>query len=83
MQVSFEGQTTSAKVTEAWDPALVGESADRSSRGNSESYVKDFRPVSLGTLKMAKARGLLTLRATQMPGPGAIDVRYLMLKKLK
>jgi len=83
MQVSFEGQTTSAKVTEAWDPALVGESADRSSRGNSESYVKDFRPVSLGTLKMAKARGLLTLRATQIPGPGAIDVRYLMLKKLK
>ena len=83
MQVSFEGQSTSAKVTEAWDPALVGESFDRSSRGDSESYVKDFHPVSLGILKMAKARGLLTLRATQLPGPGAIDVRYLMLKKLK
>ena len=83
MELNFEGQTTRAKITEAWDPPLVGQSDDRSDRGGSESYVKDFRPVSLGKIHLAKVRGTLTLRATSMPGPGAIDVRYVMLKKVK
>ncbi len=48
-----------------------------------ESYVKDFRPLSLGTFTLPSARAPLTLRAPKIPGPQAIDVRMVSLKLLK
>ena len=66
------------KVTETHDPPLVGAKEDRASRG-SESYVKDFRPLSLGTIQLTKGRGTLTLRALAIPGEAAIDVRDVVL----
>ncbi len=66
------------QVTEAHDPPLVGAKEDRVSRG-SESYVKDFRPLSLGTIQLSKGRGTLTLRALDIPGEAAIDVRDIVL----
>jgi hypothetical protein len=41
--------------------------------------VKDFRPLTLGTIPLAKGRGTLTLRALEIPGESAIDVRDVVL----
>jgi hypothetical protein len=41
--------------------------------------VKDFRPFRLGVLRLGKGRGELTLRALDVPGEHAIEVRAVML----
>jgi len=78
IELSFNGGRLESQVAEAHDPPLQGAENDRTPRGG-ESYVKDFRPLSLGSLRMKKGRGQLTLRATEIPGDQAIDVRSLML----
>ncbi|MFV0442590.1 MAG: sulfatase-like hydrolase/transferase [Planctomycetaceae bacterium] len=75
-----EGGKTVAQVTEAFDPPLRGEDLDRSPRG-SESFVKDFRPLSLGTLSLAAGETELTLKATEVTGETVADVKYLILKR--
>ena len=75
------GQTLPGQITEAHDPPLVGKEQDRSSRG-SESFVKDFRPLDMGRIRLPAGRDLLTLRATQIPGDSVMDVRYVVLTLL-
>ena len=62
----------------AHNPPLVGQAEDRVPR-RGESYVKDFRPLRLGIFPLAKGHGELTLRALDIPGKQAIDVRYVRL----
>jgi hypothetical protein len=45
----------------------------------SESYVKDFKPLPLGTIELGRGRGLLTLRALAVPGKQVMDVRSVFL----
>jgi hypothetical protein len=78
IELAFEDSKAQAKITEAHDPPLVGAKEDRTDRGQ-ESFVKDFRPVSLGTMQLSKGRGQLTLRASDIPGEFAIDVRQVVL----
>jgi len=80
IEASFLESKTSRAVTEAHDPPLRGKETDRVFRGP-ESYAKDFKPLSLGVLKLAKGRGPLTLRALNIPGQEAIDVRYMILTR--
>lgn len=67
------------RIDEAHDPPLVGAAEDRVPR--SESYVKDFRPLELGTLTLEAGRGRLTLRALEIPGAQAVDVRMVVLTR--
>ena len=53
-------------ITEAHDPPLLGAEQDRVLR--QESYVKDFKPVSLGTISLSTGTGILSLEALEMPG---------------
>ena len=78
IELAFKNETAKAKVTEAHDPPLIGAKEDRVPR-QGESYVKDFKPLSLGEIQLAKGQGKLTLRATDIPGDAAIDVRELVL----
>ena len=80
IEASFLASKTSRAITEAHDPALRGAEIDRVFRGP-ESYAKDFKPLSLGTFSLAKGRGPLTLRALNIPGKQAIDVRYIILSR--
>ena len=80
MELEFQGESVHARVPKAWDPPLVGLAEDRSDRG-SESFVKEFRPFSMGEIHLPKGRGTMTLRAVDIPGAGAIDVRYVVLVK--
>ena len=65
-------------MAEANDPPLVGTAHDRVPRAG-ESYVKDFKPLRLGTIALKKGRGKLTLRALADPGKQVMDVRYVQL----
>jgi hypothetical protein len=66
------------KIAEGHDPPLRGKGQDRVPR-KGESYVKDFRPLSLGVVKVAAGKGTLTLRATKVPGARVADVRAVEL----
>jgi len=75
------GQTSlQAKVTEAHDPPLEGESEDRVPR--TESYVKAFRPMKMGEITLPKSTGTLTLRAVEVSGQQVAEVRRIALRYL-
>lgn len=78
--LSFNGCQVSGKVTEAYDPPLEGMKYDRVRR--EESYVKDFKRMTLGTIHLEKGKGTLRLRALDIPGAQVMDfcLRYLTRK---
>jgi arylsulfatase A-like enzyme len=80
IELSFRENRITAKVDQAWDPPLVGAAQDRSPR--TESQVKLFKPLRLGVMQLEKGRGLLTLRALQIPGKQVADVRYVAMRLL-
>ena len=79
VELSFNGSRVQGKVNEAYNPPLIGAEYDRVPR--QESYWKDFRPLRVGTIALAKARGTLTLRAVDIPGKRVADVRYVALTR--
>jgi hypothetical protein len=81
IELSLGDRRLQAKVTEAYDPPLEGESDDRVNR-RGESYVKDFKPWTLGQIELPQGRGQLTLRALEVPGRSVMEVRYVVLKLL-
>lgn len=81
IELSFQGEKLATKIGEPHDPPLYGMEADRTPNRGPESYVKDFKPLSIGKIRLAKGRGPLTLRATEIPGKSVADVRWVMLKR--
>ena len=79
--MSFLGSRLEGKVLKANDPPLRGAENDRVPR-KGESYVKDFKPLHLGTIELPKGRGLLTLRALSVPGKQVMDMRAVVLALL-
>ena len=79
-ELSFMGRTVSGKITAPHDPPEVGAQIDRVPR-ETESYWKEFWPLSLGLIHLAKGRGELTLRASAIPGKRAGDIRYVALTR--
>jgi arylsulfatase A-like enzyme len=78
VELTLNGTTWTGQTTTAHDPPQVGAAQDRVPRAG-ESYVKDFRPLSLGVADLKPGRGTLTLRATDIPGKGVMDVRAVVL----
>jgi hypothetical protein len=69
------------KCTEPHDPKAYGHENDRVPRVG-ESYVKDFRPWSMGDVALEKGLQTLSLSAIEIPGPQAIEVRAVVLTLL-
>lgn len=80
IELQFGKARLRTKITEAHNPPLRGGENDRSPR--TESYVKDFRPVSLGVIQLEKGAKGLSLTAIEMPGKQVLDFRLLMFKRL-
>ncbi len=80
VELSFGDSRLRGRITEAHDPPLRGGENDRAPRG--ESYVKDFKPLKLGTIRLEKGRGELTLRALKMPGSQVMDFRLMMFTRV-
>jgi hypothetical protein len=78
LELSLGDRQVLAKVDEPFDPPLRGTEHDRVKR-NGESYVKDFKPLQLGILNLSRGRGLLTIRARDIPGRHVIDLRTVVL----
>ncbi len=79
VEVEFLGATMTATIDEAYDPPLIGEADDRFPR--QESYTKDFRPFSLGTMDLAQGRGELLLQAPRVPGSQAMELSAVTLRR--
>lgn len=77
IELSLGDSKTSGKVTPGWYPRLLDDQ-DRASRGG-ESYMRDFKTLSLGTMKLLAGRGLLTLKALDIPGKTVAEVRRVTL----
>ncbi len=67
-----------AAVSPAHDPPLRGAENDRVPRVG-ESYMKDFRPLRMGAIKLPQGRGPLTLRAVEVAGKHVMDLRGIVL----
>lgn len=80
IELSFAGQSLTGKITEAHNPPLQGMEHDRVER--MESYVKDFKPMNLGTIHLKKGKDLLTLKALDISGTQVIDFRLINLKRI-
>ena len=78
--LEFESSNLSKKITKSHDPQLRGMENDRTPR--IESYIKDFKPISMGIIKLKKGKGQLTLRASELTGEEFIDFRLLLFNKL-
>ena len=79
MTLSFQGRTARAKVTEAVNPPLL-DRQDRSPR--IEGWVKDFQPMKMGKINLPGGKGLLELRAVEIPGDQAMEFRLLTLNRV-
>lgn len=79
VDLSFGESHVRAKVTRAFDPPFLGAKNDRYKR--SESEAKYFTAMSLGAIDLKAGRGPLVLRATEIPGSKAMDVRYVVLTR--
>jgi arylsulfatase A-like enzyme len=77
IELSFNSSKLQGKVSPAWNPPLIDDQDRVPRRG--ESYMKEFRPLNLGTVRLEKGRGLLTLRAAQIPGRQVMDMRRVTL----
>lgn len=78
VELNFNGAAVRARVQPAWDPPLYT-NQDTIPRPRGESQMKPFRPLKLGTVRLEKGRGLLALRALEIPGTGVMDVRHISL----
>ncbi|WP_439481369.1 arylsulfatase [Cyclobacterium plantarum] len=80
IQLSVGGNQVQAKVKEAHNPPLRGMENDRVER--MESYVKDFKPIPMGRIKLEKGRSKLVLKALEIPGDQVMDLRLLLFKRI-
>ncbi|MDA8527182.1 arylsulfatase [Opitutaceae bacterium] len=80
VELSFRGDAITAKIVEAHDPPLRGMEHDRFVRG--ESYVKDFKRITLGQIHLEAGKGTLALKAIDMPGAQVMDFRLMLLSRV-
>lgn len=78
LELSMQGgHSVRTRVTEPFDPPLYDKSKERVAR--SHYFVKDFRPLRLGVLRLDKGRGQLRLGSLDIMGKQVIDVHSLVL----
>jgi len=78
IELSCGANRMTGKVSPGWDPPLYT-NQDTIPRPDGESQMKRFRPLELGTLRLDAGRGMLTLRALEIPGQSVMDVRLVAL----
>jgi hypothetical protein len=79
-ELSFQSSRLRGKIHEGHNPPLQGQQYDRVPRA--ESYVKDFKPLKLGTIQLPQGKGELSLRALDIPGSQVMDFRLLMFTRI-
>ena len=80
-ELSCGNSKIQSKITEAHNPPIVGAKEDIIKR--MESYVKEFKPLKIGKINLAKGPAVLTLKGIEIPGKQVMDFRLMMLKRIK
>ena len=70
---------TSAVVMDVFDPPLYDKSKERVAK--SHYFVKDFKPLNLGSLALKAGRQTLRLTASDLQGPTAVDIHSIRLRR--
>ena len=73
-------ETLSATIETANDSPLIGAEHDRFARA--EGYVKNWRSMNLGVIRLRPGQAILTLRATKVTGKEVADMRLLMFRRV-
>jgi hypothetical protein len=81
IELSFQDARLTGKVAPGWDPPLYT-NQDTLPRPDGESQMKEFRTLKLGEMKLPAGKGLLKLRALEIPGQSVMDVRRVTLTLL-
>ncbi|MEX0321789.1 MAG: arylsulfatase [Puniceicoccaceae bacterium] len=81
VELEFQGATTTATVKEPHDPPFLGRDKIRSIK--SESPVKIFRKMGIGSIELEAGTGTMKLKAIDIPGSQAIDFRLLTLTRVR
>ncbi len=79
IELSFLAARLASQLTAAWDPPLYT-NQDTVPRQQIISPMKEFRPLNLGTIRLPAGRGLLTLRATEIPNGVVADLLQIELR---
>ncbi|MED5585709.1 MAG: arylsulfatase [Verrucomicrobiota bacterium] len=79
IRLSLNDSALQGRVTESFDPPYIGRNADRYERNEGDE--KQWKPWPMGTMRLEKGSGTLTLRAVEIPGASVMDFRLLMLKR--
>ena len=78
LTIAMEGAgSTTSRVETAFDPPLWDKSTERVAE--SHYFVKAFKPLSLGKIDLRSGRGQLSLTASDLKGPRAVDVHSIEL----
>lgn len=80
VELRFNESVLQGKILEAHDPPLKGAAEDRTPRG--ESYVKDFRCMTLGTIHLKQGRGEMRLQAQNVARDQVMDFRLLFFTRV-
>jgi arylsulfatase A-like enzyme len=80
VRLSSAANFVQTNVNKVFDPPLYDKSEERVA--NSHYFVKDFRPLKLGTLHLDQGRSELRLGAVSMTGNRVIDVHSIELNRI-
>lgn len=80
IELVFRNSRLRGKIIHGFDPPLRGMEHDRVPR--MESYVKDFKALTLGVIHLEKGRGQLTLKALNVPGAQVMDFGMLLFRRM-
>lgn len=69
-----------AKIEEAFDPALIRIEEDRVPR--MESYAKEYKKMTLGNIFLDKEIGQIELQALDIPEESVMDIGGLVFRRI-
>ncbi|QOV90368.1 sulfatase-like hydrolase/transferase [Humisphaera borealis] len=81
IELSLGDVKTTTRIAEPHDPPLRGKEHDRTASRGGESYVKDWKPLSLGSVNLTAGRGELTLKAVKVASKQVAEVRMVLLTR--
>ena len=81
IELTGPGGQVSTQIHETHDPPPLGAENDRFAR--QESYVKDFRAITMGELTLSQGEGQLVLKSVEIPGDESIEFRLLTLRRIE
>ena len=79
IELSLGETKITRKIDVANETPLIGQDEDRFER--TEGYVKDWKSITLGTMRVTPGVQTLQLRATEIPGEEVAQMRLLMFRR--